>query len=170
VTLHRAELTDDPETLQTVLRRLDLLDGTVVFPMHPRTRATIERGCLWGAVAPRVRVIPAVGFMEMLALQRYARAVLTDSGGVQREAFLLGVPCFTVRCETEWPETLADGWNRTVGRDAAGLEGALQLPRPAGERPPLFGDGHATERIADIIGAWSPHAATSMLPQAASRR
>lgn len=154
VTLHRADLTDDPRVLETVLRRLDRIPGPALFPVHPRTRAVLERTGLMSAVPAHVRMANAVGFEEMLSLEDHAIGIVTDSGGVQREAFMLGTPCFTVRTETEWPETLVDGWNRIVGQDAAGLEAALAAPRPTGDRPPAFGTGHATDEMAGLMEAW----------------
>lgn len=151
VTLHRADLTDHPAVLETVLGRLAAIPGTALFPVHPRTRAVLERTGLLAAVPSNVRLATAVGFAEMLALEDHAIGIVTDSGGVQREAFMLGTPCFTVRTETEWPETLVDGWNRILGQEAAGLEAALAEPRPSGARPPSFGEGNATEQIARLM-------------------
>ena len=151
VTLHRAELTDTPDVLATVLDRLAQLPGPAIFPMHPRTRAVIEREGLKHKIPSNVQVTNAVDFFEMLALQRNARGIVTDSGGVQREAYLLGTPCFTVRDETEWPETLTGGWNRMVGRDGAELSAALQQPAPSTERAPVFGDETASEQIAKAL-------------------
>lgn len=158
VTLHRAELTDEPATLGMVLDRLALLDGNVIFPMHPRTRAVIDKHELWSHLPRNVKVVTAVDVFEMLALERNARGIATDSGGVQREAFLLGVPCYTVRDETEWPETLADGWNQMVGRDAGGLALALKAGRPSAPRAPVFGDGLTSERIARMLLERAPTA------------
>lgn len=167
VTLHRAELTDDPATLAVVLERLNALDGDVVFPMHPRTRGVLDREGLWSRLPSNVRVIKAVDFFEMLALERNARGIATDSGGVQREAYLLGVPCYTVRDETEWPETVTGGWNKMVGRDAAGLEAAISAGMPTGERSPAFGDGRSADRIAQLLLARSP---ASLVQTAADSR
>jgi UDP-N-acetylglucosamine 2-epimerase len=155
-TLHRAELTDDPTTLETALRRLALFERPVVFPMHPRTRAILDRLDMWSAVPANVRVIKAVDFFEMLALQRNAAGIATDSGGVQREAYLLGVPCLTVRDETEWPETLVGGWNHLVGRDGAGIPAALAAGPPSTERPPAFGRGDSADQIARLLLAGVP--------------
>jgi UDP-N-acetylglucosamine 2-epimerase len=83
----------------------------------------------------------------MLILERHAHTILTDSGGVQKEAFFLGVPCVTLREETEWPETVECGWNVLAGADPERIVAAAKRPAPQGERPPLFGDGHAAEKI-----------------------
>ncbi len=149
VTLHRSDLTDRPEVLREVVRRLNVLEVAVVFPMHPRTRRAMDEAGLWGDVPARVRVLPPIGYLETVGVLAQARGVVTDSGGVQREAYLLGTPCFVVRDETLWPELL--GWNRLVGHGAAGLEAALAEERPTRERPDLLGDGRTAERIAEVL-------------------
>jgi UDP-GlcNAc3NAcA epimerase len=153
VTLHRADLTDSPTTLQAVLRRLSSLDGPSVFPLHPRTREALRRYGLEAQIPSHVKVIDPVGFGEMLALQSLARGIVTDSGGVQREAYILGTPCFTVRNETEWPETLQGGWNQVVGEDACDLQQALKADAPSGDRNPVFGDGTTASQICASIAA-----------------
>ena len=102
-----------------------------------------------------VRIVDPVGYLDMLQLQRNARVVLTDSGGVQKEAYLLGVPCVTLRDETEWPETLAGGRNVLAGADCEVILRAARRPRPAAEAPQVFGDGHAAERMVAILEAGS---------------
>jgi UDP-N-acetylglucosamine 2-epimerase len=147
VTLHRAENVDDPLRLEALLAALEL-DRPVLFPVHPRTRNAIERA---GLRPPgNVRQIDPVGYLAMVAMERRAAAIATDSGGMQKEAYLAGVPCITLRTETEWVETVEAGWNRVVGADGQALRDALDdaafmdSTRP---RPSLFGDGHAAERI-----------------------
>jgi UDP-N-acetylglucosamine 2-epimerase len=93
-----------------------------------------------------------LGYLDMLVLERHARLILTDSGGVQKEAFFFAVPCLTLREETEWVETVEAGWNRLVGADPAAIVQAARAFRPVGSPPPLFGDGHAAERIATLLG------------------
>ena len=154
-TLHRAELTDSPALLASVLASLGRLTLPVVLAMHPRTRAALEAA---GAVVPEsagLRVVPAVGYLESIALAAGARVVVTDSGGVQREAYWLGVPCVTVRSETEWTETVELGANRLVAPGEAGtrlahaasdaLAGPRDWPRDA------YGDGTAAPRIAAAV-------------------
>jgi UDP-N-acetylglucosamine 2-epimerase len=147
LTLHRAENVDDPRRLAAWLSTLPN-DRPVIWPIHPRTAAALARG----GPQPRsnVTVIGPVGYLAMLALERAAAAVATDSGGVQKEAYLAGVPCITLRTETEWVETVEAGWNRVIGHDPDALRGALADVRfmdRARPRPELFGDGHAAARV-----------------------
>jgi UDP-N-acetylglucosamine 2-epimerase len=146
-TLHRPENVDDPSRLAAWLAAL-AVDRPVILPLHPRTRSTMAAAGL--QLPGNVTVIGPVGYLEMVALELNAAAIATDSGGVQKEAYLAGVPCVTLRFETEWVETVAAGWNRLVGNDPSGLGAALadsgfmDRSRP---RPDLYGDGSAAERI-----------------------
>lgn len=150
LTIHRAANTDRVDRLEGILRSLSAQDVPVVFPVHPRTRKLIPQDLLDGDSA--IRFIEPVGYREMLALVRDARMVLTDSGGVQKEAFFHGTPCLTLRDTTEWMETVDAGWNRLVGTDHETMIEAIRSWRPAGPRPSgLFGDGHAAARMADIL-------------------
>ena len=144
-TVHRAANTDDPHRLADIIDALALLHEPVVLPMHPRTRAALMGTDI--EVEPPVRIIDPVGYLDMLALEQGARMVLTDSGGVQKEAYLLGVPCVTLRDETEWIETLEGGWNVLAGSDTERILAAARRPHPAGDPPPVFGDGHAAEKM-----------------------
>jgi len=150
-TIHRAANTDDPARLADIIDALSLLQETVILPLHPRTRAALMGTDI--EVEPPVIVADPVGYLDMLELERNARVVLTDSGGVQKEAYLLGVPCVTLRDETEWVETLEGGWNVLAGADAERIVAAARRPRPAGSPPPLFGDGHAAERMLAALEA-----------------
>ena len=147
LTLHRAENVDDPARLRSILEGLDV-GLPVIFPVHPRTREAIERS--GRALPANVTTIEPAGYLEMVALEAHARAIATDSGGVQKEAYLAGVPCVTLRSETEWVETVEAGWNRVVDADPGALaraladEGFMRRDRP---RPPLYGDGRAAARI-----------------------
>jgi UDP-N-acetylglucosamine 2-epimerase len=155
VTAHRAGNVDDPDRLR---RLVDLLLGLplpAVLPLHPRTRARLEAAAWLGELeaAPHVRLQPPLGYLEFTALLGNARAVLTDSGGVQKEAYLAGVPCVTLRDTTEWVETVQSGWNVLVDLDAAAAYAALER-RPPTERPELYGDGRAGARaVAALSGA-----------------
>lgn len=145
-TVHRNYNTDDRERLQGVLDCLARSPWTVRWPLHPRTAAALER---FGLTLPgNVEVLEPVTYREMLSLERGARAIATDSGGVQREAYLWGVPCITLREETEWTDTVDLGWNALVGVDDDLFGAAVEREMPT-ERPPIFGDGHASERIAE---------------------
>jgi UDP-GlcNAc3NAcA epimerase len=149
-TAHRNYNTDSPERLAAVLECLGAAERRVIFPLHPRTRKSIET---WELELPaNVEVRDPLTYTEMLVLERGATAIATDSGGVQREAYLWGVPCITMREETEWIETVSTGWNTLVGVDAGKFRDALAKPLPA-TRPPIFGDGNAAERIAELTVA-----------------
>lgn len=155
-TVHRPYNTDDPARLAGILAALSGLEGPVVLPVHPRTRARLgsaaAAGCGGGAVGGRLRLIEPVGYLDMLALEQHARLIVTDSGGVQKEAFILAVPCVTIRPETEWTETVESGWNTLAGHDPAAIADACRRARrPGCPPPPVFGDGHASERIAAIL-------------------
>jgi UDP-N-acetylglucosamine 2-epimerase (non-hydrolysing)/UDP-GlcNAc3NAcA epimerase len=134
----------------------------VVLPLHPRTRARLEATGLMDDLerAPGVRPVPPLGYLDFTALLLHSRAVLTDSGGVQKEAYLAGVPCVTLRDRTEWMETVHAGWNVIVGLDADAARAALERERPA-ERPPLYGDGRAGERVVQAILALRERAAVA---------
>jgi UDP-GlcNAc3NAcA epimerase len=152
-TAHRAGTVDDPARLRALVELLTSLPQAVVLPLHPRTRTRLEAaGLLAGLQAPGspVRLAPPLGYLEFTALLVHARAVLTDSGGVQKEAYLARVPCVTLRDTTEWVETVEAGWNVLVDLDAAAARAALGRPRPRAH-PPLYGDGHAGERVADAL-------------------
>jgi UDP-GlcNAc3NAcA epimerase len=153
-TAHRAGNVDDPARLLRLVELLEALPPPVVFPLHPRTRARLEAAGLMERVG-RLRVTPPLGYLDFLTLASSARAVLTDSGGVQKEAYLLGTPCVTMRDTTEWVETLETGWNVLVDLDAEAALRALDRPPPPGERPQLYGGGHAGERIGEAIDAYT---------------
>ncbi len=114
-TVHRAANTDDPTSLARIVEALGGLQDAVVLPLHPRTRAALQAADIH--LPPNVKETAPVGYLDMLALQLHARMVITDSGGMQKEAYLLGTPCVTLRQETEWPETLVDDWNVLAGTD-----------------------------------------------------
>jgi UDP-GlcNAc3NAcA epimerase len=148
-TVHRAANTDDLGAFERILDALALLDEPVVFPMHPRARLALASSDLETPL--NVRVIEPVGYLDMLMLERNARVVITDSGGVQKEAYLLGVPAVSLREETEWEETLSGGWNVLAGTDPQRIVEAAQRPRPRGEPANVFGDGHAAERMVQLL-------------------
>lgn len=151
-TLHRQENTDDPVRLRAIMGALAALDRPVLLPLHPRTRERLRR--LGLAARGSVQFRPPLSYLEMLVALRRAAAVLTDSGGVQKEAFILGTPCVTLRDTTEWVETLAEGRNRLVGADprriAAAVRAARRLPKRR-RSSSLYGGGRASERIARVV-------------------
>jgi UDP-N-acetylglucosamine 2-epimerase (non-hydrolysing)/UDP-GlcNAc3NAcA epimerase len=157
LTAHRAGNVDVPERLATLVALTTALAadgsyGPIVLPLHPRTRKRLDeaglRSTLEGAAG--VHVTEPLSYAAFSALVCQARAVLTDSGGVQKEAYLAGVPCLTLRDTTEWVETVQTGWNTLVDLDRDAIAAALGGKPPA-ERPPLYGDGHAAERCVEAI-------------------
>jgi len=149
-TAHRAGNVDDPARLALLVGAL-LEPATtvpVVLPLHPRTHARLRTSGLLRELegAPGVRLLPPLGYVEFTALLVRARAVLTDSGGVQKEAYLAGIPCVTLRDTTEWVETIDVGWNALVDLDAAAAQAALARPVPDAH-PDLYGDGAAGARV-----------------------
>jgi UDP-N-acetylglucosamine 2-epimerase (non-hydrolysing)/UDP-GlcNAc3NAcA epimerase len=153
VTAHRAGNVDDPRRLELLVALLEALPAPLVFPAHPRTRARLETAGLLDRLAG-VTVTPPLGYLDFLDLARHARAVLTDSGGVQKEAYLLGVPCVTLRDTTEWVETVETGWNVLVDLDPQAALAALERTPPA-DRPELYGGGRAAERVRDVVSAYT---------------
>ncbi len=163
LTMHRPSNVDEPRTLRTLLDAVGEVGRRipVIFPMHPRTRAKIEQHALQpmlergGLVA-----LPPLGYLEMVGLMRAARFVLTDSGGIQEETTALGVPCITLRDNTERPVTVNEGTNTVVGRDPARIVSTVQdILRTGGKagRIPALWDGRASERIADVLAEWLNH-------------
>ena len=148
-TAHRAGNVDDPARLRALVALLRGVEGPVVLPLHPRTRARLEAAGLLGEM-DGVILAPPLGYLEFTALLVGARGVLTDSGGVQKEAYLAGVPCVTLRSTTEWRETVDAGWNALVDLDLAAARAALAR-RPPAARPPLYGDGRAGERVVEAL-------------------
>jgi len=146
LTIHR-EANVDPQRLREIAAAVNDSGRHFVFPIHPRTRRVLEEHRI--ALAGAVEVVEPLGYLEMLALVTRAEAVVTDSGGLQKEAYWLGVPCVTLRPSTEWVDTVEAGANRLA--EPSELEAALATARfPAGA-PPLYGDGHAAERVAAAL-------------------
>jgi UDP-N-acetylglucosamine 2-epimerase len=152
-TIHREANVEQPR-LGRIVDGLTRLDELVVFPVHPRTRARVEQeGLTLGA---HVRVIEPLGYLELASLASQARVIVTDSGGLQKEAYWYGVPCVTVRPSTEWVDTVAVGANVLVDDDPDALAAAVAAATMPRNRPVLYGDGHASERIAQVLVATIP--------------
>jgi UDP-N-acetylglucosamine 2-epimerase len=154
-TVHRAYNTDVPENLRSLLSSFAEIGETVVFPVHPRTRQKINE--LGGTFAEQhgrsdVRMIEPVGYLDMLTLEKHARLILTDSGGMQKEAFFVGVPCVTLRPETEWSETVEAGWNIIAGVEPGEIRRAVtKSDWPAEPPAQVFGDGRAAQKIVALL-------------------
>jgi UDP-N-acetylglucosamine 2-epimerase (non-hydrolysing)/UDP-GlcNAc3NAcA epimerase len=148
-TAHRAGNVDVVERLRALVDVLTAMPVPVVLPLHPRTRTRLEAAGLLDSL-DGVILAPPLGYLEFMGLLVRARAVLTDSGGVQKEAYLAGVPCITLRSTTEWRETVEAGWNVLVDLDVEAARAALERSVPVA-RPPLYGDGRAGERVVDAL-------------------
>jgi len=159
-TLHRAENTDDPKVLKSILKALNEIgrDTSVILPLHPRTKKRMKVHHLISKFK-NIKFIEPVSYLDMLRLEKNAKAILTDSGGVQKEAYWLKVPCFTLRDETEWVETVKSGWNELVGTGTKGIVervSHLRMKKSSGKKMGIFGDGKASEKIIQIIVSHSP--------------
>jgi UDP-N-acetylglucosamine 2-epimerase len=142
-----------PETISALVEVIEAVGMPVVFPVHPRTRAALERAGLLERAAAAARLTAPLGYLDFTALLMSAAVCLTDSGGVQKEAYLHRVPCVTLRDTTEWVETIATGWNRLADLEPAAVTAALASATHPPEHPPLYGDGDAAGRIAAVITA-----------------
>lgn len=150
-TIHRAANTDHKNRMSSILNAFGSLSSQVVFPVHPRARKMMQE---WGLpIKPNVSLIEPLGHFDMLVLQENANTILTDSGGVQKEAYLLGVRCITLREETEWVETVSAGWNKLVGVNSNMIVDTYNNWHPQGERTSLYGDGHSALQICKIISS-----------------
>jgi len=156
LTLHRAENTDNPERLQSILEAASSLDFPVLFPVHPRTKHCITSAGI--SMNGRLLPVAPLGYLEMIALEKQARKILTDSGGVQKEAFYLGVPCVTLRDQTEWPETVELGANRIAGTDRDSIREAVRSNHIS-EWPKAapYGDGRAAKKIVSELLCSAAH-------------
>jgi UDP-N-acetylglucosamine 2-epimerase len=148
-TIHRSENTDDVSRLSGILSALNALKQTVVFPVHPRTYKVISEENF--SLEPHVRLIEPVGYVAMMRLVAAANMVLTDSGGLQKEAYWLAIPCVTLRDETEWVETVQAGWNRLAGATAEKIVDTVRTFDPPDQRPNLYGDGRTAAQCAALL-------------------
>jgi len=154
-TIHRPSNTDDRVNLKNILDALSESGERVIFPVHPRTkRAIIECGI--NMRGETIKPIEPLGYIEFLKLMSHARKIVTDSGGIQKEAYILKVPCITLRERTEWIETVEDNWNILVGADKEKITEAIRVFEPASEQRDIFGNGRAATSICQIISqqAW----------------
>jgi UDP-GlcNAc3NAcA epimerase len=149
VTVHRPANTDDRDALRRIAEALNRLSMPIIFPVHPRTRARFAEYQI--TLDKHIQVIPPVGYLDMLTLERSASCILTDSGGVQKQAFFFHVPCVTMRTETEWIETVQAGWNVLVGSDVAAILAAVHRSLPAFPRENPFGNGNAAGLIVQSL-------------------
>jgi UDP-GlcNAc3NAcA epimerase len=153
VTIHRQANVEQPR-LGRIVEGLNRIEGMVIFPVHPRTRSRLQQESL--SLDAHVRVIEPLSYLELASLASQARVVVTDSGGLQKEAYWYGVPCVTVRPSTEWVDTVAVGANVLVDDDPTALADAVATAAMPRSRPVLYGDGHASERIAQVLVATIP--------------
>lgn len=147
MTVHRPSNTDNRQNLENIFN--SLAGHRVIFPAHPRTVSFIAKHGI--QVPDNIHIIKPVNYIESLALTKNASKLLTDSGGMQKEAYFLGTPCITLREETEWVETVQDGWNILVGADRTAIARAIEEFSPKGERKASYGNGHSAEKIIDIM-------------------
>jgi len=154
ITMHRPVNTNDPCRLRAVLAALGRIGYPVIFPAHPRTLKALKENCLLEKMPPNLRLIEPLGYIDLLRLMSEARCVITDSGGIQKETFMLGVRCVTLRENTEWTETLIDGRNTLVGADETKMLAAIRAPDSGRQSKVMpFGKPGASARIARIIDA-----------------
>jgi UDP-N-acetylglucosamine 2-epimerase (non-hydrolysing)/UDP-GlcNAc3NAcA epimerase len=160
VTAHRAGNVDDAEALGRLVEILLALPLPAVFPVHPRTRERLEAAQALERLERHdgLRLTPPLGYLDFLALLQDSAAVVTDSGGVQKEAYLTGTPCITLRDTTEWTETVELGWNRLVGLDAQQVLAALNGIGPPASHPELYGGGRAARRVVEALQRWASRA------------
>jgi UDP-N-acetylglucosamine 2-epimerase len=154
-TLHRAENTDNSQRLKTILKALDEIgrDTSVILPLHPRTKKKME---VYGLSSEfkHIKFIDPISYLDMLQLEKKAKAILTDSGGVQKEAYWLKIPCLTLREETEWVETVKSGWNQLVGIETKKIVRGindLEKRKPSKKRMKIFGNGRASAKIVQLL-------------------
>jgi UDP-GlcNAc3NAcA epimerase len=166
VTIHRPDNVDDPVVLGTIVTALNRISENerVVFPIHPRTRASLSRYGLDKSIGVGVSTMDAIGYLDMLMLEKNARVIVTDSGGIQKEAFFFRVPCVTLRAETEWVELVAAGWNTLIpALDVDSIVKTVREASPSTATHPtaMDGDGHASDRIVNLVSALAQKAPAS---------
>jgi len=153
-TIHRPSNTDNNKNLQNIVDAFCEIDEPIVFPVHPRTLKYLREYGLYDKLQKYINLINPLGYIDFLILMNHAKKILTDSGGVQKEAYMLKVPCITLRDNTEWVETIEDGWNVCVGANKEKIIEMIKEFKPDGEQRNVFGDGKASERIIEIINKY----------------
>lgn len=148
-TIHRSENTDNRQRLKNIMSAFDDLNETVVFPVHPRSKKILAE--IKYMPPPHIKLLDPVGYFDMVALEQSARMIMTDSGGMQKEAYWLKVPCITLRNETEWIETVESGWNILTGSNQQKIINAVQHFTPPTDHPPLYGDSRVAEKIVGTL-------------------
>lgn len=148
-TIHRAENTNNPERLKAIFSGLNAAKEQIILPLHPRTQKYVKAYGI--TIADHIEVIDPVGYLDMVMLESAAKKIVTDSGGIQKEAFFLGIPCITLREETEWVETVENGWNVLVGSNNEQIKEAILNFNPSTIPNKYFGDGTAPQRMVEII-------------------
>lgn len=151
-TIHRQSNTDDKRNLQNIVDALCEVEETIIFPVHPRTAKYLKEYGLWEKLQKHVKLVKPLGYLDFLSLMAHARKILTDSGGVQKEAYMLKVPCITLRTNTEWIETVEDGWNVLVGVNKERIIRMVNEFVPDIMQRNVFGDGKASGRVVKIVG------------------
>jgi UDP-GlcNAc3NAcA epimerase len=164
-TIHRAENTDEPKRLRAIVEALCRLTEPVLLPMHPRTTKHLKQLGLDERMQkfPNIHLLEPASYLAMLQLERYAKAIITDSGGVQKEAFFAGVPCYTLRSETEWMETVYSGWNRLVDPEKEDLLQVINNGAGSADRPDFYGDGRAAAHIVRHLREWFATQSTELV-------
>jgi UDP-GlcNAc3NAcA epimerase len=150
-TVHRPGNTDEQKNLTAIIDAFRESGKTVVFPVHPRTKKYLRAYGLWDSLPGNILCIDPLGYIDMLHLMKHAKKILTDSGGIQKEAYVMGIPCVTLRENTEWIETLAGGWNVLVGADKKMILAAVMADVRTSADNTVFGNGDAAVRIARVI-------------------
>ncbi len=149
MTIHRPSNADHDDRLLSILKEVSNINLPVIFPVHPRSRARVEK--LISQTSGDIRIIEPVGYLDMMLLEKYSKVIITDSGGVQKEAYLHMTPCLTVRGETEWVETVEDGWNYLVGNQLKKISQlAYDFPEPKRWKH-HYGDGHASDKVVQLL-------------------
>jgi len=150
-TLHRPANTDNKENLTNIIEAFSEFEKKIVFPIHPRTEKTIKQFNLQKKISDNIIITKPVGYLDFLCLQKNAVKILTDSGGIQKEAYLLKIPCITLRDKTEWVETVEDGWNILVGADKEKIIENVNSFNPSNTQNNHFGKGNASKKIREFL-------------------